>query len=285
MDAGIAIWRMRGSSEKDISLEKILFDPMPVSLDEVTRLLPDGAYTTFRTFSRFQVLSLGDHLNRLEETARLSGRPISLSRTAVKAALRQAFSEYPIEVKRVRIILDLYTDPGAITILIEALAVPTEVDYECGVKVITRTMQRQNPRAKLTGFIDTATSVRQEIPPGIHEVVMIGEDQQTLEGLSSNFFAVKDGVIWTASQDVLAGITRQTVLEIIQAQELPIVLLGIRADMLGRLDEAFLTSTSRDILPIQEIDGQCVDDSTPGKITRRLMKAYRDAINGKMETL
>lgn len=284
MKTDIAIWHMRHDAEAGRLLERIVFDRIPASLDAATQQLPGGAYTTFRTYGRFQVLNLEDHINRLIETAVLAGRPVALDRSAIKTALHQAFSDYPAEVKRVRLILDLSMDTG-MYILVESLEVPSEEDYRCGVRIITRPMQRENPKAKLTRFIDTAATMRQVLPKGIHEVVMVGRDQRALEGLSSNFFAVKDGVIWTANEGVLSGITRQTVLGIIQALELSIKMSGVLADALSSLDEAFLTSTSRAVLPIREIDGQGVGDGRPGVITRRLMAAYEEEITHHIETV
>lgn len=275
MSTAIAAWRMPDKSIVGKAVEKILINPTPNSLDDATNQLPGGAYTTFRTFGRYQVLSLTEHLNRLEETSRLAGAPVIINRPVIKQALHQAFSDYPYDEKRVRIILDLFKIPGTFYILIEELMVPDREDYEHGVKVITHFMQRENPQAKLTGFIKTAASVREELPEGIHEVVMIGKDHRALEGLSSNFFGVKNGEIWTAGQDVLSGITRQMILKIIAHQRIPLVLQGIRIEEMGELDEAFLTSTSRSVLPIREIDGKLVGDGKPGKITQQLMRAYQ----------
>lgn len=285
METAIAIWQIPDDFITDQALEKIDLHPEPLTLDEATRQLPGGAYTTFRTFGRFQVLSLTNHFNRLEETARLADKPLHLDRSMLKQALHQAFIKYPSDEKRVRIILDLTHHEGTIYILIEKLVVPSSEDYEHGVKVITRQMHRQNPKAKLTGFIKTATTVRHEIPEGIHEVVMYDEHHHMLEGLSSNFFAVKNGVIWTAGEGVLSGITRQTVLEIIQAKGLPVNLSGYKVENLGDLDEAFITSTSRAVLPIREIDGHQIGDGAPGKITRSMMTCYQEAISTDIETV
>lgn len=280
LKTAIAAWKLQ---EDFKILEPIELPYTPHSLDEATSQLPEGAYTTFRTYGRFQVLNLTEHINRLEETARLADRLIMLDRTEVKRALHRAFMEFPADQKRVRLILDLTRDYGTIYFLIETLVVPSQDDYENGVKVITRRMHRQNPEAKLTDFIKTADEVRQEIPEGIHEVIMLDEHQRVLEGLSSNFFAIKNGVVWTADEGILSGITRQNVLNIIQSQGIPIRFVGVDVNTIADVDEAFLTSTSRAVLPVREINGEVIDGGHPGNITRAIMAAFQVTINQNLE--
>jgi branched-chain amino acid aminotransferase len=283
MSNEIAVWQMKSGRAE--SLQKVLIHSKPTSLDEATRLLPGGAYTTFRTFGRYGVLRPADHYHRLEETACLSGKMIGLNRWAVTQVLHQALTDYPESPSRVRIILDLVQDIGDIYILIEALHLPSQQDYIQGVKVVTRRMQRQNAKAKITEFIQTADSVRQMIPAEINEVVMIGEDGLVLEGLSSNFFGVVGGKVWTEEKGVLSGITRSFVLEGIREWGIPVELQGIPVKELGGLDEAFLTSASRAVLPVTMIDGKPVGSGRPGPITLRLMESYREKVEKEVELI
>lgn len=279
----IAVWQMKSGRAE--SLQKVMINSKSTSLDEATRLLPGGAYTTFRTFGRYGVLRSADHYHRLEETACLSGKIIQLNRRAIKQALHQALTEYPESPSRVRMILDLVQEVGDIYILIEALQLPSQQNYFQGVKVVTRMMQRQNAKAKRTEFIQTADSVRQMIPAGINEVVMIGEDGLVLEGLSSNFFGVMGGKVWTAEKGVLSGITRSFVLEAIREFGISLELQGIPAEELEALDEAFLTSASRAVLPVTMIDGKPVGSGRPGAMTLRLMANYQEKVAKEVELI
>lgn len=286
MDKTIQIWRVNGRPEStDTAAEEIVLQPEPVSLDDASRRLPGGGYTTFRTFGHTQVLELADHFARLEETARLAGHPLRLARARVRLALRQALEAYPAEEARVRVTLDLEKDPGALYLLVEPLHTPPAQAYEQGVRVVTHKMQRQNPKAKLTRFIETASAVRQTLPTGVNEAVMIGEDGRVLEGLSSNFFAVKDGIVWTAEEGVLSGITRSMVLELIRCEGIMLRLDELRAEDLPTLDEAFITSASRAVLPVTEMDGRPVGSGLPGPITQKLLHGYQQQIAAHLETI
>jgi len=116
---------------------------------------------------------------------------------------------------------------------------------------------------------------------GCYEGVMV-RDGQVTEGTSSNFFVVKDDVIWTypATNLILKGITRTIVIDRL-AKELELTVLekAFTVDFLKGASEAFLSGTSTEIMPITKIDGAPVGDGTVGPITRRLQAAYTQLID------
>ena len=281
-EMNIAIWKLP-HQQVGLPLERL--DMNAASLDGAARQLPGGAYTTFRTFQRVRVLRLFEHFSRLEETARLAGHTLTLDRAQIRAALRAAIAQYPAEEMRIRVTLDLEQEVGVLYLLLEKLHIPSDDDYANGVRVVTYHLQRQNPKAKLTNFIETANRVRQSLPPGINEALMIGEEDRLLEGLSSNFFAVLEHGIWTAEQGVLSGITRSMVLEAAAQSGLRVRLEGLPTEKLSQVSEAFITSASRAVLPVTEIDGRPVASGRPGSITLQLQNRYRAMIEQALETL
>jgi branched-subunit amino acid aminotransferase/4-amino-4-deoxychorismate lyase len=103
--------------------------------------------------------------------------------------------------------------------------------------------------------------------------------------MSSNFFGLRDGVIWTAEEGVLAGITRSLALEVADAMGVPVELQGVREDELSMLDEAFITSASRAVLPVVEINGKAVGTGTPGPVTQRLLQGYLERVEAELEVI
>jgi branched-chain amino acid aminotransferase len=281
MSESIAVWRIVPGVEPSARIDQL--DMQPGSLDEGTRNLPAGGYTTFRTFGRTHVLRLSDHFKRLEETARLAGKALEIDQLLLRQGLRRALNAYPAGETRVRITLDLVQQPGMIYLLVEGLHTPGSEAYENGVRVVTRRMQRNNPKAKLTNFIETASTVRRELPTGIEEAIMIGEDDRVLEGLSSNFFAVRQGTIWTAEQGVLSGITRSLVLEVIREEGILLRFEALPQSELAAVDEAFITSASRAVLPVVKIDDGPVGNGKPGPITRKLLQGYLNRLVQDLE--
>jgi branched-chain amino acid aminotransferase len=256
------------------------------SLDGISEYLPSGAYTTLRTYRQNRILPLERHIRRLEESAELIGKPCTLDVGRLRAALRQITSEIPAqEDVRLRLTLDLEQQPGTVYIVVESLQTPSPREYAWGVKALTRKMERRIPRAKLTGFISRARQVRADLPADVNEVILVDAQGYLREGLSSNFFAVIDGEIFTASEGVLAGITRSLVLDVIARMELPVCWQAIHLTHLPDLDEAFITSSSRAVLAIVQIDGMIVGSGKPGEITQALMGGYQALIAQMIEPI
>ena len=289
------------------------------SLDLLTNQLPGGAYTTLRTFHGNQALCLEDHFQRLEHTAFLVGKPLHLAREVVRQALRRAlnqatnhFAQLQIRARssndtredistgqtpvskqtnrstpadfRLRLILDLQVNLGDVFIAIQPLVIPAPEAYRLGAPAITCQLQRLLPKAKLTRFIQRSGEVRQSLPPGVNEAIMVDDAGCLLEGLSSNFFALIDGEVWTAEAGVLSGITRSLVLESVRRLNIPLHLQPIGCGDLPRMQEAFITSSSRAVLPLRQIDAYQLPQS-PGPITRRLMDDYAAALEVQLEII
>ena len=106
---------------------------------------------------------------------------------------------------------------------------------------------------------------------------MLGPSEELLEGLSSNFWGVVNGTVCTAEDGVLLGITRTLVLDEARAAGFAVQLRPVRRDALGTLDEAFLTSSTRGVMPVVAIDEVSVGCGAPGPVTARLHERYEAA--------
>jgi branched-chain amino acid aminotransferase len=280
----IAVWKL-GSQRNQHALERILSDQTFQSIDKISTLIPGGAYTTFRTFNHEQILSLSEHINRLEESSQLAQKPIRIDKPNLLSNLRAAMDEVSNGDLRVRITLDLEEHPGDIYIAVEPLLTPPPKAYRNGVKVITHRLVRKNPKAKLTKHLLEANQIRNQLPGDINEVLAIADDDCILEGLSSNFFAVKSGELQTADDRVIRGTVRSIVLEEAENEGILVLYNCVRIDEIDTIDEAFITSTSRSILPIAEIDGVKIGSVTPGPITLQLMDCFQRHLNENLESL
>lgn len=277
----ISVWKLNLKSENAIA---IIPSEKWNTLNEATEALPGGAYTTFRTFSLNRCLHLMEHFTRLEETSHLAGHSIALEREGILHALRKMIQNSQQD-QRIRLIIDLEREIGTIYLLSEPLPEVPTPKYTCGVQAITVAKHRGNPKAKLTGFIHQAELIRDSLPDTIEEALMFNEDAILLEGLSSNFYGVLNGTIWTAEEGVLSGITRRLVLEEARTQNIPVHLGGVPVSMLGDLSEAFITSVSRGVMPVTKIDSVTIGTGMPGPITRVLMAAYTNRLEKDTELI
>jgi branched-chain amino acid aminotransferase len=119
---------------------------------------------------------------------------------------------------------------------------------------------------------------------GANDVLLVSDEGEILEGSSSNFFAVLDGVLRTAHEGVLAGTTRAMVLDVAEGL-LPITCTPVRVDDIARLQEAFVTSVGRAVLPVVSIANQAVGDGSPGPCTQEIRRRYRRALEAELEPI
>ncbi len=257
------------------------------TLDDLTRELPAGVYTTFRTFHKSKILNLNMHVERLERSAQLKSRKIYIDRQVFRAYLRAAIAAHPAPENRVRVIVnwDSESKGEAVFLAVEDLRVPDKELYINGARAKTIHLNRNNPEAKATEFIQQTSHLRGELTNGLNELLMVDENGVILEGLSSNFFAIRQETVYTNQAGVLPGITREMVLTILRDREIPVVFEGIRLEEINRIQEAFITSASRGVLPLVQIDDTVIGSGLPGPLTQPLMKAYEQAVEERVEPI
>jgi branched-chain amino acid aminotransferase len=248
---------------------------------DASRRLPQGAYTTLRTHGGRGVVRLSQHVARLNETVDLLGSgAVAVTGDRAREALRQALSATAHPESRVR----LTWAPPRLYVTVEPFEPLPEQLYTDGVRCVTLDVHRENPHAKDTRFIATASAAYGRLPSGVHEGLLLGDDGAILEGLSSNFFGIEGGMLRTEEARALLGVTRSLVLEV-AAGLLPVERRAVLRTDLGRLSEAFLTSVSRGILPVVGIDAGSVADGRPGPATRELRRRFDELVARELEQL
>lgn len=255
------------------------------TIAETSAYTPIGAYTSFRTYNSFGVLRLTKHLDRLEETAKLAGFEIKLDRKSLVESLIALLAVSRNEEKRIRITIDLEKKVGEIYIAMEPLKVPAPEKYAQGIVCKTAEAHRDNPKAKLSNFLSRADNIRGQEQGEFDEILMYTADGDLLEGLSSNFYGIIGDRIFTAEEGVLSGTTRDFVLKIAEKLQIPVQLHPINLRDLDQLDEAFITSTSRGVLPIRSIDGISMKKSVPGPVTKKLGDEFTAELDSGIESL
>ncbi len=290
-DAALTVWCWEIQQEPgQVSIQAVSLPDECRGLDLISACLPGGSYTTFRTYNHHDALLLGDHLRRLESSAVLSGKNLHVNFENVRQGLRLAIAEIADQGRgeielRFRLTLDLEVEPGRVFISAEQLHTPEERAYTQGVRLVTCQVQRSLPEAKLTGFIQEAGKERQTLPLDAYEAVMVDEDGRLMEGLSSNFFTIWNGVLWTAGEGVLPGVTRSLALETAHRLGLPVRLEAVRVWQLVEIQEAFITSSSRGVLPVVQVDQVIIGKGSPGALTRSIAAEFERLVQEKLEPI
>ena len=255
------------------------------SLADAARHEPrEGVYTITNTYNTFQVLKLDAHLDRLENSARQQNIALRLDRSRLRSALRALIQEAGYGSVRFRVTVPA-AQPNHLILSVEPFKPLTPEVYARGVRCITVPgAARHDPSAKTTDWMHDRSQIEASLPPGVFTGLLLDAGSHILEGLSSNFYAILNGELRSASQGVLPGIAQQVVFEvappIIPVRKEPVHVLDIPS-----LDEAFVTSSSRGIVPVVAIDNLQIGDGAPGATTIALREAYQFWVNEHLEEL
>lgn len=255
------------------------------SLAEAVAFEPvDGVYTVGKTWQCTKALLFDAHLDRLEASARYQRIPLAYDRQQLKAALRATILASDFGDVRFRISVPT-SQPDSLLISLEPYRPPDDALVREGVRCVTSgAEQRKGPSAKTSDWMHIRAKLQAAMAPGIYEIILLDDNGFMLEGASSNFYAIIDGQLYTAGSGILAGISRRIVLEICGESLLP-RLQAPHIDDPPRMQEAFLTSSSRGIIPIVEIDSRPIGDGAVGQHSLALRRAYERWVAEHLEEL
>ncbi|QZA80307.1 D-amino-acid transaminase [Deefgea piscis] len=160
----------------------------------------------------------------------------------------------------------------------DELEPPPAQAVECGVSAITcNDVRWLRCNIKAISLLANVLVKQQAVDEGVAEAILLRDGVLT-EGAASNIFIVKDGVIYTPAPSnlMLTGITYDVILELAQQHDLPLKLEPVTEQMLRDADEVWLTSSSKEILAIVNLDGQAVGNGQVGPIYKTMYGLYQN---------
>jgi branched-chain amino acid aminotransferase len=256
-------------------------------------LYGEGVYETLRTYRRVPFL-YERHVHRLRRSAAMIELSVPFSdegllqriQTTMAAADLGEHEAY-IRVLLTRGIGELTYDvratptPSVVVIAKPQIDPPDEV-YERGVAVTISSVVRNHPSAlnpliKSNNLMNSALAMQEAYRRNAFEAVMRNYRGELAECTTSNLFVVKGGVAFTPPLDagLLPGITREFLFELGKRVRIDVLEATLRDDDLLGADEAFLTGTTREIVPIVSVDDRMVGLGKPGPVTLSLLSAFR----------
>ena len=164
------------------------------------------------------------------------------------------------------------------------------LDIEKGAKCCISSWRRVNSsmipiRAKINGiYVNSALAKTEAFEKGFDEAIFLTQKGHVCEGSGENIFLVIDGKLVTppASDDILIGITRDTIMKLAKKEfGIDTVERSIYPKELFTADECFMTGTAAHVTPITEIDHRKVGKGSIGTTTKKLQAMYFDVILGK----
>jgi branched-chain amino acid aminotransferase len=150
------------------------------------------------------------------------------------------------------------------------------------VKAIVASTRRNattalNPRIKSLNYLNNILARLEAIKADVDEAIMLNLNGTIAEGTGDNIFLIKHGEIVTppATAGILMGITREAVIDLARELEIPITETDITVHDLYNADEAFLTGTAAEIVPLVEVDSRLINDGNVGPITTQLIEHFK----------
>lgn len=141
------------------------------------------------------------------------------------------------------------------------------------------------PKGKINGqYVNSVLAKRTAALAGYDEAILLDDDGNVAEATGENLFLVRGGELVTPplSQPILAGITRDSVIQLAQQAGLRTHQQSFARDTLYLADEVFLCGTAAEITPVREIDGIAIGRGERGPVTERLQQRYHDAVHGRL---
>ena len=216
---------------------------------------------------------LEDHLDRFYFSAEAMHLPVSLNKLALIESIEQLMQQNQLPNAGIRITLTGGNSPDGYSIGNPNLIIsqsPFNYQnqvFENGLKLITHEHQRQLPSIKTIDYLK-AIYLQPTIKAAGADDVLYHFNGKVTECPRANFFMVTEqDEVLTPKENVLHGVTRKHILEL---NGFTIKVANITLDMLDSAKEAFISSSTKNILPITAINGNCIGNGKPGAITRNL---------------
>jgi branched-chain amino acid aminotransferase len=255
-----------------------------LSVNDIAVLRAYSVFESLRTYDR-RPFHLDEHLTRLFRSAEIIELKIPWPRDYIKEVVYEIIARNAYRHAALRLLVTggesedgiLPSGPPKLIVMITPLGERDMERFARGYKLITSSLQRVSPEAKTTNYIAAVRALKEAELRGANDALFVNELGHVLESTRSNFFIFLGDTLVTPREGVLIGITRNVVLELARRrfaiQERPVLVTELLA-----ADEAFVTSSSREITPVVQVDERVIADGKPGPRTYELERRFIEMI-------
>ncbi|MYB93499.1 branched-chain-amino-acid transaminase [Candidatus Poribacteria bacterium] len=266
-----------------------------VSVFDHGLLYGDGVFEGIRSYNG-RVFKLDEHLERLYDSAKSIMLEIPISIETMKETVLETLRRNHLREAYIRLIItrgvgDLGLDPDkcpkpSIIIIADKIVLYPQKFYEDGLEIVTASVRRNyaeaiNPRIKSLNYLNNILAKIEGKQAGAEEVLMLNAEGYVVECSGDNIFWIKNGTLVTppVHMGILEGVTRNSVIDIAREAGIRLEERVFTRHDLYIADECFLTGTAAEVIPVVKIDRRAIGDGQPGKITQRLIAAFRQYAN------
>lgn len=237
-----------------------------------------AVFDFLRTYTHHRPFKLKEHIDRLFNSASAINLSIPYSREELTAIVLDtlAKNDTPDE-KFIKIIVSggmsdslLASERSTVMVLVDPATIYPSANYEKGLGALVVEHERYQPHAKTNNYIEAVKQGVRLKAMNADEPLYVS-DGMVREASRSNVFAVIDGVLMTPKTQILEGITRAVLLEILPPNT-PVVVEDFSLDDFKRASEAFFTGSGKEVTPLTSLDGKSVGDGLVGPVTKEVMR-------------
>lgn len=260
---------------------KILpFDDVKININELGLLRAYAVFDYLRTYNG-KPFRIDDYLKRFRNSATELHLRLKYSDEEIKFFVNELLKKNKREEVGIRFLLTGgYThDSMSITkpnffILIEEIPEYRGAIFS-GVKLMSCEFQRWLPQVKTTNYVNAIRLQGEKEKQNAFEILYHYKNEIS-ETARNNFFIVKKGILITPKENILLGITRKVILEISAKHKIKTEERKLFLSELKDIDEAFITGSSKGIVPVVQIDKIKIGNGKVGKVTKRLIELWED---------
>ena len=264
-------------------------------------LYGDGVFEGIRSYNGV-VFKLKEHIDRLYNSAKAIMLDIPITKDEMIEAVLETLRRNGLKDAYIRLVVtrgkgDLGLDPrkcpkpSVIIITVPLLQLYDEKVRERGMSMIVSWVRRDSVDAttheiKSLNYLNSILAKIEANNAGADEAIILDPNGFICEATGENIFIVKDGKLFTppSTSGALPGITASVIKEIAQKLGYQVIEKGITVAELYSADEAFLTGTAAEVMPIREVNKRQIGEGKMGPVTRQILEKFmeytRDPNNG-----
>ncbi len=262
--------------------EFVSSDDAVISLNDMIVLRGYGIFDFLRTYNR-RPFHLKEHIDRLENSGKLIGIELPETKERIFEIVMETLqkNEHNKE-SNVRLIVSGGISPDSVTpqgngklivMVTPKLSLP-DWWYRDGAKIITSPTERCIPGAKSTNYMAAVMALKESKQKDAIESIYVDREGNMLEGTTTNLFVFIGSKLVTPRKDILPGITRQVMLELLK-DEFDIEQRDVKKSEMGSFEEVFITASNKEVVPVIQIDDKIIGSGKVGPRVQRVLDLFK----------
>lgn len=266
-----------------------------ISVFDHVVLYGDGVYDTMCAWNH-RLFKLDEHVDRLYESAHAIQLELPVAKEELKEIILETVRRNELRNAYVKVIATRGVGPqplmsphnctpGLIVFAVPYMSLADQDAETGGIRMIVASLRRipnecLSTKIKSCNYLNHILMRMEANEAGADDAIELDMEGYVCEAPGYNVFVVKQGVLHTPRDNILVGVTRQTVIELAEAAGIPVVEGRLQPFDLYNADEVFLSSTAGGIFAVVELDGRAIGEGKQGPVTGQMRDAYTALLEG-----